>query len=226
MKKVGKYYKVFVIVLLFLILIVSVLDLYSSNRKEKKMNSKINNIYDIQVGANDNFVFLGDSITEQYNLEEFYEKLPTVNSGIGGNKTDDILSDMENRVYKYNPTKVILLIGTNDIIDHKEVDEVFNNINKIIKNIEENRALTKIYVESVYPSRIDYKDEDYKDKVNELNKKIEKKYKDTDVVYIDINSHLKDDDGQLKKEYTADGLHLNTKGYIKVTKLLLPYLNE
>ena len=144
-------------------------------KKEELADNKINNIYDIKVKSNDNFVFVGDSITEQYNLEEFYEKLPTVNSGVGGNKTNDILYDIENRVYKYNPTKVLLLIGINDIIDNKNEKEIFDNINKIISNIQENRSLTKIYIESIYPTRIDYNGEDYKDKVNNLNKKNFKK---------------------------------------------------
>lgn len=225
MKKWEKIYKTVILILLVLIFVVSVLNLRNLISKNKKDNT-IKNIYDINVKSDDNFVFLGDSITEQYNLKEYYENIPTVNSGVGGNITRNILDDMENRVYKYNPTKVILLIGINDIASSIEVNDVFNNITTIINEIKENRSEAKIYVESLYPSRKDFNGTEYNDKINQLNEKLEKKYKDTDVVYIDINSHLKGNDGQLKKEYTTDGLHLNTQGYIKVTKLLLPYLND
>ena len=36
----------------------------------------------------------------------------------------------------------------------------------------------------------------------------------------------KDEDGNLKSNYTEDGLHLNSLGYVVVTRCLLPYLNE
>ena len=71
-----------------------------------------------------NYLFLGDSITDFYDLDKYYEGLPVVNSGISGNTTEDILNDMKNRVYNYNPSKVFLLIGTNDLIHDISVDEI------------------------------------------------------------------------------------------------------
>ena len=43
-----------------------------------------------------NYVFLGDSITSRYDLDKYFPdyKYKVVNSGIGGNKTSDILDDM------------------------------------------------------------------------------------------------------------------------------------
>ena len=52
-----------------------------------------------------NYLFLGDSITDFYDLDEYYKDLPVVNSGVSGNTTADILNDMKNRVYNYNPSK-------------------------------------------------------------------------------------------------------------------------
>ena len=56
----------------------------------------------------DNYLFLGDSITEYYDLDKYYPDLPVVNSGIAGDTTEDILNDMEGRVYQYNPSKIFL----------------------------------------------------------------------------------------------------------------------
>lgn len=191
----------------------------------------INNIYDISVKEDDNFIFLGDSITESYNLNEFYEGLPVVNSGIGGNTTEDILSSMDERVYRYNPTKVFLLIGVNDLGSGKSVDYIYNNILKIVSEIKKNRSLAKIYVESVFPINdsddekiveINVKNSD----IDKLNKKLKNHFKDSDVVYIDVNSKLRDDENRLKLEYTKEGLHISSLGYLKITKILLPYLND
>ena len=56
----------------------------------------------------DNFVFLGDSITNGYNLDEYYPEYPTVKSGVNGYKTQDILNNMNNMVY-ISPQKAILI---------------------------------------------------------------------------------------------------------------------
>ena len=65
----------------------------------------------------ENIVFLGDSITNFYDLDKFYKNKNVVNSGVNGNMTTDILDDLKTRVYRYNPSHVILLIGTNDLAD-------------------------------------------------------------------------------------------------------------
>ena len=63
----------------------------------------------------ENIVFLGDSITYYYDLDKYYPDNNVVNSGICGDVSEDILNDMYNRVYKYNPSIVFLLIGTNQL---------------------------------------------------------------------------------------------------------------
>ena len=65
-------------------------------------------------------------------MSKYYQDELVINSGIAGNTTDNILNDMYNRVYKYNPSKIFLLIGTNDIVYGKDVNYIVNNINKII----------------------------------------------------------------------------------------------
>ena len=144
--KLHKYYLT-VIVIMFIIIIIMLILLLS------KDNTNFTNPYEVKFDANDNFLFLGDSITELYPLEEYYDNLPVVNSGISGNKTTDILNNMKTRVYQYNPTKVFLLIGTNDLnsTDEDIVDVTFDNIKEIISEIKENRSDATIYVESVYP---------------------------------------------------------------------------
>ena len=221
-----KYYLIVITIMLVVIIIMLFLLFRESNDYV--------NPYEISYDANDNFLFLGDSITEYYHLEEYYDEIPVVNSGVSGNVTTDILDNMKERVYQYNPTKVFLLIGTNDLERYSDEDDVidntFNNIEKIVTEIRENRSNAVIYVESLYPINSVMDDSvagnRTNDKIEELNKKIED-YCDGDVcTYINMYDSLLDDDGNLKEDYTADGLHLNSLGYVVVTRCLLPYLNE
>ena len=88
---------------------------------------------------NPNTVMLGDSITDFYDLDKYYgsDEL-IVNSGINGNKTQDIINNIRNRVYAYNPSKVFLLIGVNDILyENATAEEVIDRIDDIVIEINE-----------------------------------------------------------------------------------------
>lgn len=223
--KLHKYYLITIIIMFIIIIIMGISLLI-------KDNNTFTNPYEVKVNPNDNFLFLGDSITELYPLEEYYDNLPVVNSGISGNKTTDILDDMKTRVYQYNPTKVFLLIGTNDLnsTDEDIVDVTFDNIKEIINEIKENRSNATIYVESVYPVNSVIENNVVTNrtnkKVKELNKKLSNYCDEESCEYINLYDDLIDEEGNLKTEYTEDGLHLNSLGYVVITRELLPYLNE
>lgn len=182
----------------------------------------------------ENIVFLGDSITELYDVNKYYKNYHVVNSGQGGNTTIDILNNLDSRVYQYNPSKVFLLIGTNDMFYKYPKDEIYKNIVKIVDKIEKNRSCTKIYVQSIYPinnsddSKISKKSVKYRtnEVVNYINKKLKEKYKNSDVTFIDVNKKLLDDNGLLDINYTIDGVHISEDGYKKITSILLSYVGE
>jgi lysophospholipase L1-like esterase len=131
---------------------------------------------------------------------------------------------MNERVYKYNPSKVFLLIGTNDLEQEVSKVEIENNIEKIVKGIKENRPYAKIYVESIYPVEEENAGKRKNKDIKEINKNIEKMCKKEHVDYIDMYSKLKDDDDKLKEKYSKDGLHISNKGYEEITKEIKKYL--
>lgn len=182
----------------------------------------------------ENIVFLGDSITELYDVHSYYKNYHVVNSGQGGNTTYNILDNLEKRVYQYNPSKVFLLIGTNDMANQYPKEETYINITKIVSEIKKKRPCTKIYVESIYPinnsndSKISRKSVTYRsnETINYINKKLKKKYEKSDVTFIDVNKQLLDKDNLLNINYTVDGVHISKEGYKKITSILLPYIKE
>lgn len=177
-----------------------------------------------------NYLFLGDSITDFYDLDKYFAGVPVVNSGISGNTTEDILDDMKTRVYDYNPSKVFLLIGINDLGSGDSADEVIDNIKKIVANIENNRPEASLYIESVFPINKNIDDEGIikvksNDDVLELNKLIKEYCDNNNYVYINIHDSLTDEDGNFSEEYTDDGLHPNSNGYEVITEELKKYLD-
>lgn len=183
--------------------------------------------------GDENIVFVGDSITYQYNLEKYYkDKIHVVNSGIDGNTVNDILDNSYERIYRYNPTKVFLLIGTNDV-PYKDEKVIEDGIKKIVNSIRKNRSNCEIYLESIYPVN-DTDNEKIShpmvngrknEKIMNINKEL-KAFADKtkNVTYINMYDKLLDENGNMKLEYTREGLHLSDEGYKVVTSVLSKYL--
>ena len=181
------------------------------------------------VVMDDNYLFLGDSITEQYDLDEYFPDMNVVNSGISGNKTKDLLNDLNNRVYQYNPSKVFLLIGTNDIQSKVEDDVIINNIKKILEDIHENRPYAKLYLEAIYP--VDEGSSGAQDRTNKeiqsINASLEDYCKKNDITFIDMYDLLLDpesDKDRLFEDYSKDGLHISDEGYEVITEEIMKYI--
>lgn len=187
-----------------------------------------------KIVQDENIVFLGDSITWMYDLAKYYPNRKVINSGVDGEFTDGVLENMDSRVYKYNPSKVFILIGTNDIYKGKTIDEITENVDKIVKNIKKNRPYCQIYLESLYPINATNNEKIHMDMVknrtNKFIKQINKKYKiiakENNITYIDMYSKLLDDNGNLNIDYTKEGLHLVDEGYDVVTKEINKYLKD
>ena len=59
-------------------------------------------------------IFVGDSLTDNYNVYEYYKGYDVYNRGIGGDTTIGLLKRMNESVYDLKPSIVVLLIGIND----------------------------------------------------------------------------------------------------------------
>ena len=225
-------YFIFITIIFILSLILISKD--ELNKKTINKNKSLNNeILNIKKGYT-NYLFLGDSITNYYNLEKYYEGYKVVNSGVCGDQTDDILDDLEKRAYVYNPSTIFLLIGTNDLDHDKSNEEIIKKIESIVKDLNKYLPNAKIYLESIYPINntndkkinkplVGKRDNE---RVVEINDKLEKYCNNKNCTYIDIYSLLKDKDGNLKLEYAADGLHVSSEGYEVITKELKKYMHK
>jgi lysophospholipase L1-like esterase len=77
---------------------------YAANRELKKQPADPNRV-----------VFMGDSITDGWRLEEYFPGKPYVNRGIGGQVTAQMLVRMYPDVIDLKPAAMVVLAGTNDI---------------------------------------------------------------------------------------------------------------
>ncbi|MCM0647313.1 GDSL-type esterase/lipase family protein [Clostridium swellfunianum] len=178
-------------------------------------------------------LFVGDSLTQEFLLEEYYSDSLVYNRGIGGDTTEGLLKRMKESIYDLEPSKMFLLIGTNDLaVNVSKPEKIVENIKKIILATKEKCKSTEIYVESLYPTGTEGYDnlseEAIKNRSNYaidvINQGLEILCEELKVTYIDINSKLKGKEGRLKPELTRDGLHLRPEGYRVVIDSLKKYI--
>ena len=168
-------------------------------------------------------VFLGDSITEFLNVDEFLPSYHIIKRGIAGDTTSGVLRRL-GEVIALKPRKLFLLIGTNDIGIDLWTTSIARNIREIVSRIQAKSPETKIYLESLFPTRhIPSRPNAY---IQELNHEIAAIAQDLHCTFIDLYPLLLGEDGELAEEYTLDGLHLSDKAVAKWTAYLVPYLDE
>ena len=169
-------------------------------------------------------VFLGDSIIDYYDLDKYFDNDNYINQGISGNSTRDVLDRLKSSIYDYNPDRVVLLIGTNDIVRGIKRDETIDNIKEIIKRIKKNNKKTKILVQSLSPVNTEIYGNSVENRTNDEIKRINKEIKivceELGIMYINTYDELTDKNGNFKQEYTVDGLHFSKSGYSKLTSII------
>ena len=175
-----------------------------------------------------NYLFIGDYHTDGMEFDEFYK--PYVKVCNEDYTTNDILDDLRDHIYVYNPTDVFIELGVNDFKGETSIHDVVSNLKSIVTGIQNNRSMATIYVSSLYPVN-DTKEGFNKDEnltndfIKDINNEIKTMCKNLDVNYIDMYSELSEDD-LLKDNYTDDGIRLNEDGYKKVFKVINRYIDE
>jgi lysophospholipase L1-like esterase len=192
------------------------------------------NVIEEKKMVSENIVFLGDSITELYDVDKYFGDYYHVQSGVSGNKTWDILNNMQERVYRYNPSKVFINLGINNFIwDRNSSEKVVEDIKEICDKIHERNPYAEIYIEAIFPYSNVWKNEHngdaddevpVKEKIVKTNEELKKYAKEKDFTYIDLYTPLANEDGYFSSEYSDDGLHPNEEGYKLITEKLLKYM--
>ena len=183
--------------------------------------------------AKGQIVFIGDSITDLYILDDHYADLPLAcyNRGIGGDTTSGVLSRLKVSLFDLNPSVVVLMIGTNDINGRLEVDGILERYEQIIDEINANLPDAQLYCMSIIPQNTQIEESGHikiaetTPKIISANTGICQLAEEKGAIYLDLFSLIADEDNHLIREYSDDGLHLNPTGLSVWTKLIKPYLN-
>lgn len=186
-------------------------------------------LFDVLPVDSTNIVMLGNSLTNGAEWHELFNNPKVVNRGITGDTAQGILDRLE-AVTSGQPAKIFLLTGANDISHHLTADSIATAIAELVQAIRTRCPRTKIYVQSILPINNSfgrYKNMiDKESVVTDVNALLQPKVEEMGVKWLNVNPLFADEDGNLRKDYTNDGLHLLGPAYLVWRDFLLPYINE
>ena len=172
-------------------------------------------------------VFLGDSITDLWNLPQFFPGKPYVNRGISGQTTSQMLVRLYPDVLDLKPAAVVLLAGTNDIARNtgpETLQMIAENVQAIVELAQAHGIkviLCSLTPVSDYTRRHQTGQRPPSD-ILRLNAWLRDYAAKGNLGFADYYSALVDDRGMLKEGFSDDGLHPNAKGY----ELLAPVVEK
>jgi len=162
-------------------------------------------------------VFIGNSITHMNEWRESFgvpENVSILNRGISGAISDEVVKNLESYIAN-KPSKVFLMIGTNDLgtggMNYPEYP--FRNLKKIIERIRKESPHTMVYVQSILPSSVGTRSYNIP-LTNPKYQAYVEGLEDDHVQWVDLYDRLKNGDtNNMAAGTSLDNLHPNAAGY-------------
>ena len=167
---------------------------------------------------------VGDSLTDGAEWAELFPQADIGNRGIDGDTTEGVLARLDD-ILAARPRQAFIMIGVNDFADgHRGVDAVFASYRSIVARLERSGVL--VVVQSTLPcnaAKAQWKScASFNGKIGQLNVRLAT-LASARVRFVDLWPLLAAD-GNLKSEFTYDGVHLNGEGYRQWQRAIAPFM--
>lgn len=189
-----------------------------------------------EVTAPVKFAVLGDSVSHgganyipagQLSCQwETYCAVPIKNLARSGDTTEMMISRFDTDVLPFSPKYLLIIGGVNDIRDGKTADEVIKNFETLKQKCLENNitpifgTLTPMNEKIIRGKNIFITDKDWRAERKKINDWILKNNG------VDISSELEDEFGELREDFTPDGLHPALRGKMLIGKAVENHLQK
>jgi lysophospholipase L1-like esterase len=182
---------------------------------------------DVKLGlparGEDRVVFMGDSITEGWHLDQSFAGKPYINRGISGQTTPQMVLRFHQDVVGLKPKTVVILAGINDIAGNtgpETLEDIENNLAAMSEMAAANHI--RVVLCSVLPAYdFPWAPGQYPaHKVVELNEWIKSYAAAKGHTYVDFHTAMKDERGGLPSTLSRDGVHPLPAGYAIMAPLV------
>jgi lysophospholipase L1-like esterase len=174
-------------------------------------------------------IFMGDSITEDWHLEKSFPGKPYINRGISGQTSPQMLVRFRQDVIDLKPKVVLILAGTNDIMENTgpmTTEQSGENIASMADLATANNI--QVVLCSVLPSSDFAWSPELKPapRIVELNAWIKKYAAEKGYIYVDYYSAMTDEHGGLPPSLSDDGVHPIAAGFAIMAPLAKAGIEE
>jgi lysophospholipase L1-like esterase len=178
-------------------------------------------------------VFMGDSLTEGWRLNEYFSGKDYLNRGISGQITSQMLARFTQDVVELKPQVVVIWAGTNDIARGVDAAVIQRNLTAMCDLADHHKI--KVVVASITPVT------DHHKAVNPafertlqrpptaiiaMNGWIQKFVTARGYTYADYYQATLSTDTRLAANLTPDGLHFNADGYRMISPVIVAALEK
>lgn len=198
----------------------------------KRTEFDIKNEQYLYSGKKADVVFFGDSITQQWELELYFNpNALKINRGIGSDSTCFAAKRFEADVLQLEPKNIVILLGINDLLttapdlwwkrDGANPDMVISDIESNFRKMLSQINGINVYVCSLLPQTLclPFDKKVFDELINRTNNILKNLCTEFGAEYVDYYSALCVDGG-FPFDMTPDGVHPNAKAYAVMANIL------
>ncbi|MDZ8108036.1 MAG: SGNH/GDSL hydrolase family protein [Nostoc sp. DedQUE12a] len=177
-------------------------------------------------------ILAGDSLSLWFPTELLPEGKNWLNQGISGETSQGLLKRL-NIFDRTQPEVIFVMIGINDLIRGTRDEVILDNYQRIMSYLRRVHPTAEIVVQSILPHGGEEATWQGRDKllaitnnrIRRLNDRLQSISAKKGVRFLDLYPLFTNTQGNLRQEFTTDGLHLNREGYIVWRSALQIYSN-
>lgn len=156
---------------------------------------------------NGTIAFVGDSLTGEGSWSEWFPEYRTINFGVGGDTTADLLERLD-QIVAARPDEIVVLIGTNDLGTRLTVEHLVRNIESACVQLRRDLPGSRMLLVSVLP-----RGREFAQRIREANIHLRQFASTVRAQFLDLWPAMALEDGELNPALTDDRLHLTEAGY-------------
>jgi lysophospholipase L1-like esterase len=170
-------------------------------------------------------VMVGDSITDYLDTKAAFPGLNVVNRGISGDTIVGLITRSRSFL-DLKPSRLFVLIGINIIATNPNlpIEEYERQYRYLFGQIKKELPKTKVYIQSVMPVIPREEWQDPMPRVRRVNALLQKLAVEYGFKFINLDTALANEQGEMKAEYTDDHIHPHPAGNAAWAHFLLPYM--
>ncbi len=177
-------------------------------------------------------ILAGDSLSLWFPAELLPEDKNWLNQGISGETSNGLLKRLD-LFDRTQPEVIFVMVGINDLIRGMSDEVILDNQRQIMSYLRKVHPAVQIVVQSILPHGGEKTTWEGREKllavdnsrIRQLNQQLRSVAANEGVKYLDLYPLFTSKQGNLRREFTTDGLHLSPEGYIVWRSALQIYSN-